>query len=149
MIYEGQRGSFSESKWIKNRFQIELTMHYAPRCPRDAPRQLQDAQRRSQDTPRHPKTAPRRSQDAPRIPFDGPKTTACGAKNLTKTQLKWQTPPDRDFGGSWGRFWKVLESNLGDVEVDFPRNLREICGALGRLSIQDRQRTTSKTTAKR
>ena len=63
MIFEGFEGPFSQSKSIKNRFQVELAMKCAPTRP-------QAVSRRSQDSP---KTPPRCSQDAPRCLQEAPR----------------------------------------------------------------------------
>ena len=95
MIFEGFEGPFSQSKSIKNRFQVVLAMKCAPRRPQDVSRRPQDSQDGPQTRPRRPQDAPRRplgaenfelengflavplhrrSHDAPRRPKDVPKS---------------------------------------------------------------------------
>ena len=83
MIFEGFEGPFSQSKSIKNRFQVELAMKCAPRRPQDVSRRPQDAPKTPQDSQDGPKTRPRRPQDAPRTPQDAPQ----GAGTVAGTRL--------------------------------------------------------------
>ena len=112
MIFEGFEGPFSQSKSIKNRFQVELAMKCAPRRPQDNPK---TRLRR----PKTPKTAPRRAQDAPRTPPGRPKTPPRSGTFGAQKRIFSGPPPNLDFGASWARFWEVLASILGCVEVDF------------------------------
>ena len=64
MIFEGFENPFSQSKSIKNRFQVELAMKCAPRRPRDVSRRPQDAPKTPQDSQDGPKMRPRRPPGA-------------------------------------------------------------------------------------
>ena len=115
MIFEGSEGPFSQSKSIKNRFQVGLAMKCTPRCLKTAPRRSQDAPR----LPRRPqdgsKTRPRRAQDGPRTPPGRPKTLPRSGEFRVQKWIFSGPPPNLDFGASWARFWEVLASILGGV----------------------------------
>ena len=133
---------------IKNRFQNRGEAPRRPEDAQDGSKTPQDGSKTPQDAPKTPqsgpKTAPRRPQDAPRRPQDAPRRRT----KSDKKQSKSQPPPDLDFFRFGGRFWRVLEWILGGIELDFPRILRKICRAFGRLAIQDRKRNPRKTLAK-
>ena len=136
----------------QNGSKIAFKPRRGPKTAQDSSKTPQDGSKKPKDAPKTPqdgpKATPRRPQDAPRTPQDGPKTPPGGAQKVTKTQSKSQPPPDLNFFRFWGRFWRVLGWIFGGIQLDFPRILRKICRAFGRLAIQDRQRKPSKTPAK-
>ena len=121
MIFEGFEGPFSQSKSIKNRFQVELAMKCTPRRPQDVSRRPQDAPKTPQDSQDDPKTAPRRAQDAPKMPPGRPQGAPrrlpgvenFGFKNGFLADPLQTSILERlglDFGRFWHRFWEVLSS---------------------------------------
>ena len=121
MIFKGFEGQFSQSKSIKNRFQVEVAMKCAPRRPRDVSRRLQDAPKTLPRRPKAPKTAPGRPQDGPKTPPGRSKTPPRSGKIRAQKRIFSGPPRNLDFGASWARFWEVLASILGSVEVDYSR----------------------------
>ena len=91
MIFIGFEGIFSQSKSIKNHFQVEVAMKCAPRRPRDVSRRLQEA----------PKTLPRRlkaSKMVPGRPQDGPKTAPGRSKTPPgRSKTLPQAPPKNQY----------------------------------------------------
>ncbi len=86
MIFEGFEDPFSQSKLIKNRFQVELAMKCAPRRPQDNPK---TRLRR----PKTPKTASRRAQDDPRTPPGRPKTPPRNGEFRAQQRIFSGPPP--------------------------------------------------------
>ena len=115
MIFIGFEGVFSQSKSIKNHFQVEVAMKCAPRRPRDVSRRPQDAPKTLPRRPKAPKTAPGRPQDGPKTPPGRSKTPPRSGKIRAQKRIFSGPPRNLDFGASWARFWEVLASILGGV----------------------------------
>ena len=113
MIFISLEGSFSQSKSIRNHFQVEVAMKCAPRRPRDVSRRPQDAPKTLPRRPKAPKTAPGRPQDGPKTPPGRSKTPPRSGKNRAQKRIFSGPPRNLDFGASWGRFWRVLAPILG------------------------------------
>ena len=121
MIFEGFECPLSQSKSIKNRFQVELAMKCAPRRPQDVPKTFQDGPKKLPRRPKTPKTAPRRAQDAPRTPPGCPKTPPRSGEFRVPKRIFSGPPPNLDFGASWARFWEVWASIWVGFGIDFGR----------------------------
>ena len=94
----------------------------------DAPKTAQDASKTFPRRPKAPKTVPGRPQDGPKTPPGLPKMSPRSGKLRAETRSFSGPPPNLDFGGSWARFWEVLASILGGVEVDFFEDFRNVWG---------------------
>ena len=121
MIFKVSGFTFrSSNRWFFGSVFMECTQD-VPRRSQDVPRRPQDAPKTPQDVPWRPKRAPRCPQDAPRTPQDASRSGKLGPRFGIEKRFPAESPPDLDFGASWARFWEVLGSIFGGVEVDFSR----------------------------
>ena len=128
MIFEGLRIHFRS----QNRLKIAFKLNWQRNAPQDVPKTFQDGPKTRPRRPKTPKTAPRRLQDAPktrpRRSQGAPRRPPRSGEFQTQKQIFSGPPPNLDFGASWARFWEVLASILGGVEVDFFEDFRNVWG---------------------